>query len=43
MRLGGCKDVIADTIAALVAEGVRKADIEIELIHYIKRVLYKED
>ena len=38
-----CKKVIAETIAELVAHGTRKANIEIELIHHIKRVLYKED
>lgn len=43
MRLVECKEVIESTIVELVAEGVRKANIEIELIHYIKRVLYKED
>jgi hypothetical protein len=38
-----CKKVIADTIAELLAQGVRKANIEIELIHFIKRELSKED
>ena len=38
-----CKKVIADTIAALIAQGIRKANIEIELIHFIKRELSKED
>jgi hypothetical protein len=38
-----CKKVIADTIVALIVAGVRKANIEIELIHFIKRELSKED
>jgi hypothetical protein len=38
-----CKKVIADTIAELLSQGVRKANIEIELIHFIKRELAKED
>jgi hypothetical protein len=37
-----CKQVIADTIAELVAQGVRKANIEIELTHFIKREIYKD-
>jgi hypothetical protein len=41
--LAQCKSVIAATIDRLVAEGTRKANIEIELIHFIKTKLYKED
>jgi hypothetical protein len=37
------KQVLADAIRALIAQGVRKANIEIELIHFIKRELAKED
>jgi hypothetical protein len=42
-ELAECKSVIAATIDRLVAEGTRKANIEIELIHFIKAKLYKED
>jgi hypothetical protein len=42
MTMDECKKVIADTIEALIVEGVRKANIEIELIHFIKRELYKD-
>jgi hypothetical protein len=38
-----CKQAIKDAISELVAQGIRKANIEIELIHFIKRELYKED
>jgi hypothetical protein len=38
-----CKSVIEATIDRLVADGTRKANIEIELIHFIKAKLYKED
>lgn len=36
------KSVIRTTITRLVGEGHRKQNIEIELIHFIKDVLYKE-
>jgi hypothetical protein len=36
------KQVIADALADLLSQGVRKANIEIELIHFIKRELAKE-
>jgi hypothetical protein len=42
-ELAQCKSVIASTIERLVAEGTRKANIEIELIHFIKAKLYKEE
>jgi hypothetical protein len=38
-----CKKAIAETIAELKAQGVRKANIEIELIFFIKGEIYKED
>jgi hypothetical protein len=41
--MDACKKVMAETIAEALAQGVRKANIEIELIHFIKRELYKED
>jgi hypothetical protein len=41
--LAQCKSVIAATIDRLVAEGVRKANIEIDLIHFIKAKLYRGD
>lgn len=41
--MDACKQAIAEAIAELVAQGIRKANIEIELIHFIKRELYKED
>jgi hypothetical protein len=37
-----CKQAIKDAIAEALAQGVRKANIEIELIHFIKRELYKD-
>jgi hypothetical protein len=37
------KTEIADTIKRLVGEGVRKQNIEIELIHFIREKLYKEE
>jgi hypothetical protein len=42
MRLDECKLAIKECITALVADGNRKANIEIELIHFIKRELYRE-
>jgi hypothetical protein len=42
MTIDACKQAIKECIAALVAEGTRKANIEIELIFFIKRELYKE-
>jgi hypothetical protein len=42
-ELSQCKSVIEATIDHLVADGTRKANIEIELIHFIKAKLYKED
>jgi hypothetical protein len=41
MTMGECKKVIAETIAEQLAQGVRKANVEIELIFFIKRELYK--
>jgi hypothetical protein len=38
-----CKQALADAIAEALTKGVRKANIEIELIHFIKRELYRED
>jgi hypothetical protein len=40
--LDECKAYIADYIQAELAEGTRKANIEIELIHFINRQLYGE-
>jgi hypothetical protein len=37
-----CKQAIKETIAEALAQGVRKANVEIELIHFIKRELAKE-
>ncbi|MGM0904238.1 MAG: hypothetical protein ACQEXB_24440 [Bacillota bacterium] len=37
-----CKSVIAETIRQQIADGTRKANIEIDLIHFIKNVLYGE-
>lgn len=42
-EIAQCKDVIAATIDRLIAEGTRKANIEIELVGFIKAKLYKED
>ena len=42
MTLDECKKVLADTIADQLAQGVRKANIEIELIQHIKRELAKD-
>lgn len=38
-----CKAVIQSTIGRLVSEGVRKANIEIELTHFIKRELMEAE
>jgi hypothetical protein len=40
--MDAAKHAIADAIAEALAKGVRKANIEIELIHFIKRELYKD-
>jgi hypothetical protein len=37
-----CKSVIESTISRLVGEGVRIANIDIELTHFIRRELYKD-
>jgi hypothetical protein len=42
MTMDECKKVIAETIAEQLAKGVRKANIEIELIFFIKREIYKD-
>jgi hypothetical protein len=36
-----CKAVIKACIDELVAKGTREANIEIELIHFIRRQLYE--
>lgn len=41
--LDECKAVIQSTIDRLVSGGVRKANIEIELTHFIKRELMEAD
>jgi hypothetical protein len=38
-----CKAVIKACIDELVAKGTRKANIEIELLHFIKGELYKDN
>jgi hypothetical protein len=38
-----CKAAIKACIDAELAKGTRKANIEIELLHFIKGELYKED
>jgi hypothetical protein len=43
MTLEECKMAIKACIDAELAKGTRKANIEIELIHFIKGELYKED
>ena len=40
--MDAAKQAIKDAIDTLVAKGARKANIEIELIHFIKRELYKD-
>jgi hypothetical protein len=40
--LDECKAFISDYIRAEVTAGTRKANVEIELIHFIKRQLYGE-
>ena len=42
MTLEECKQAIAQFISEQRAEGTRKANIEIELTHFIKRELYKD-
>jgi hypothetical protein len=42
MTLDECKKVIAETIAEQLAQGVRQANIEIDLIFFIKREIYKD-
>jgi hypothetical protein len=42
MTMDECKSAIKACIDVLVAKGTRKANIEIELIHFIKRELYKD-
>jgi hypothetical protein len=37
-----CKQAIKACIDAELAKGARKANIESELIHFIKRELYKD-
>jgi hypothetical protein len=41
MTLEECKAVIKACIDAELAKGTRKANIEIELIHFIRRTLYE--
>jgi hypothetical protein len=43
MTLEECKAVIKACIDAELAKGTRKANIEIELLHFVKGELYKED
>jgi hypothetical protein len=40
--MDAAKQAIKDAIAEALAQGVRKANIEIELIHFIKRELAKD-
>jgi hypothetical protein len=40
--LDECKVFIADYIRSEISKGTRKANVEIELIHFIKRQLYGE-
>jgi hypothetical protein len=42
MTMDECKKVIAETIAEQLAQGTRKTNIEIELIIFIKREIYKD-
>lgn len=42
MTLDECKAFLAEYIRSEVAKGTRKANVEIELIHFIKRVLSEE-
>jgi hypothetical protein len=41
MTIEECKVAIKACIDELVAKGTRKANIEIELIHFIRRQLYE--
>jgi hypothetical protein len=43
MTIEECKAVIKACIDAELAKCTRKANIEIELLHFIKGELYKED
>jgi hypothetical protein len=43
MTIEECKVAIKACINAELAKGTRKANIEIDLIHFIKGELYKED
>jgi hypothetical protein len=43
MTMDECKQAIKALIDAELAKGTRKANLEIELMHYIKYELYKED
>jgi hypothetical protein len=43
MTIEECKAAIKARIDAELAKGTRKANIEIELLHFIKGELYKED
>lgn len=42
MTMDACKQAIKALIDAELAKGTRRANIEIELIHFIKRELYKD-
>lgn len=42
MTLEECKVVLAEYIRSEMAKGTRKANVEIDLIHFIKRELYGE-
>jgi hypothetical protein len=42
MTMDECKQAIKACIDELVAKGTRIANIEIELIHFIKSELYKD-
>jgi hypothetical protein len=41
MTMNECKQAIKALIDAELAKGTRKANIEIELIHFIRRQLYE--
>jgi hypothetical protein len=38
-----CKAVIKACIDELVTKGIRKANIEIELVHFIRRQIYERN
>jgi hypothetical protein len=42
MTLEECKTAIKACIDTELAKGTRKANIEIELLHFIKRELYED-